>query len=370
MTPLDAPLVKFLLVDDREENLIALSALLEREGLELLTAKSADEALELLLVHEVALAILDVQMPELDGFALAELMRGAERSRHVPIIFVTADIHERRRVFQGYDAGAVDFLFKPIEPHILRHKANTFFSLFQHRQQLAETLRMNETFVAGVGHDLRNPLNVMMMAAQAIELTSTDEKARVLAGKIHMNGKRMTRMIDDLFDLARGRLASGIPLVRQRFDLTAVVRRVIAGYEALHPGRAIIFGHPSICSGNWDEGRIEQLIDNLLSNALRHGVATAPVSLSIRVEGATTVIAVHNGGAIAPALLPNLFAPFRGGGGTSASSTRTEGLGLGLYIVDRIVFSHGGRIAVRSSEDEGTTFEVRLPSDIPAARVE
>ena len=107
--------VKFLLVDDLEENLIALEALLRREDLVLLKAHSGREALELLLAHDVALALVDVHMPEMDGFELAELMRGVERTRHVPIIFVTAAMRESHRVFQGYDAGAVDFLFKPIE---------------------------------------------------------------------------------------------------------------------------------------------------------------------------------------------------------------------------------------------------------------
>jgi len=136
--------VKFLLVDDKEENLVALSALLRRPDLEILSARSATEALELLLVHDVALAFLDVQMPEINGFELAELMRGSERSRHVPIIFVTAASREPHRVFRGYDAGAVDFLFKPIEPDILRHKAETFFQLHRQKQLLAEQLRKIE----------------------------------------------------------------------------------------------------------------------------------------------------------------------------------------------------------------------------------
>src|SRR5215470_19131617 len=102
--------VKCLLVDDLEENLLALSALLRRQDVEILTARSGGEALELLLVHEVALALLDVQMPEMDGFELAELMRGTERTRQVPIIFVTAAAHDQHRVFKGYETGAVDFL--------------------------------------------------------------------------------------------------------------------------------------------------------------------------------------------------------------------------------------------------------------------
>ena len=151
MTPTQ---VKCLLVDDLDENLLALSALLRRDDVQVLQARSGIEALELLLVHDVALAIIDVQMPGMDGFELAELMRGSERTRHVPIILVTAGVRDQHRLFQGYDTGAVDFLYKPIEPRILANKAEVFFQLYRQKQQLmqelaerTETLRLNEMFV-------------------------------------------------------------------------------------------------------------------------------------------------------------------------------------------------------------------------------
>src|SRR3984885_10668027 len=130
--------VYFLLVDDRDENLLSLEALLRRDGLVLLRARSGDEALELLLQNDVALALVDVQMPGLDGFELAELMRGNERTRRVPIIFVTAGNADSHRRFRGYEAGAVDFIHKPIETDILRSKAEVFFELYRQRQQIAE----------------------------------------------------------------------------------------------------------------------------------------------------------------------------------------------------------------------------------------
>jgi signal transduction histidine kinase len=134
--------VKLLLVDDIDDNLVALEALLRQPDLEIHTARSGNEALELLLLHDFALAILDVQMPEMDGFGLAELMRGTERTRRIPIIFVTAGQHGPQRIFDGYEAGAVDFLTKPIDPRILRHKVDTFIELFRHRQQLAAQLNV------------------------------------------------------------------------------------------------------------------------------------------------------------------------------------------------------------------------------------
>src|ERR1700753_3661936 len=164
--------ISFLLVDDLEENLLSLEALLRREGLTLLKARSGDQALELLLKHDVALALIDVQMPGLNGFELAELMRGNERTRRIPIIFVTAGSADSQRRFRGYEAGAVDFIQKPIEPDILRSKAEVFFDLYLQRQQLAqqrdelqaqsqalkEADQRKDEFLATLAHELRNPL--------------------------------------------------------------------------------------------------------------------------------------------------------------------------------------------------------------------
>lgn len=136
--------IKFLIVDDQEANLLVLEGVLKRKGLELLQARSGAEALEILLTHEVALALLDVQMPDMDGFELAELMRGTERTRRVPIIFVTAGATDDLRRFRGYELGAVDFLFKPIDPHILKSKADVFFELARQRSELKAAVRTAE----------------------------------------------------------------------------------------------------------------------------------------------------------------------------------------------------------------------------------
>ncbi|MGB4888832.1 MAG: response regulator [Nitrospira sp.] len=139
----DSP-AKFLLVDDHESNLVALSAVLSRDDVEMLRARSGREALELLLQHDIALAVIDVQMPIMDGFELAELMRGSRRTQHVPIIFLTAGPQDNLRRFRGYQAGAVDFLYKPIEPDVLRSKTGIFLDLYRQREELA---RQRDTFI-------------------------------------------------------------------------------------------------------------------------------------------------------------------------------------------------------------------------------
>jgi two-component system, sensor histidine kinase and response regulator len=375
------PPVKFLLVDDLEENLSALEALLERPELVLLKARSGRQALELLLEHEVALALLDVQMPEIDGFELAELMRGAERTRHVPIILVTAGTRDQRRMFKGYDAGAVDFLFKPIDPLILKHKAETFFQLYRQRQELSrriealreseeaqnrlareleETLRFNETFVAIVGHDLRNPLNVILMAGEILLRRLEEPGVRKTAEQVRSSGRRMMSMLDDLADLARARLSGGIVVQREPADLSSLARKVVAEHRASHPERDIELLAEGNFQGSWDSGRIEQVLSNLIGNALRHGTPSCRVTVNLDGRADDHVsVSVQNAGTIAPDLLPHVFHPFRSG---RARADRSDGgLGLGLFIVKQLVEAHVGEIVVQSSPEEGTAFRLRLP---------
>ena len=359
------PQVKFLLVDDLDENLLVLSTLLQRDDVELLLARSGCEALALLQVHDVALALIDVQMPDMDGFELAELIRGSARTRHIPLIFVTAGARDEHWLFQGYETGAVDFLYKPIEPHILRNKAEVFLQLYLQKQQLAlelhertETLRLNEMFVAVLGHDLRNPLGAVMMAATLLQRSGREEVAQKAAQQILNSGKRMAKLIDNMLDLARARQAGGIALSREQVRLRDVAYKVMQEYETTWPGRAISLHCAGDDEGSWDPERLAQVLANLLGNALKHGMAGAPVELCIDGGGKNEVVlSVCNQGVIPSPLLSGIFDPFRGG---TREPGRQEGLGLGLYIAQQIVAAHGGSIEVRSNPEEQTVFTVRI----------
>jgi signal transduction histidine kinase len=358
--------IKCLLVDDLQENLLALSALLKRNDVELLQARSGPEALELLLAHDVALAILDVQMPDMDGFELAEIMRSTERTRNVPIIFVTAGGRDPHRVFKGYDSGAVDFLFKPIEPHILRSKADVFFQLYRQKQQLAqslkertETLRVNEMFTAVLGHDLRGPLSAMMMAAEILSRRD-DATVHEVGARMLRSGRWMGRMIEDMLDLARTRVGTGMPVKRTRSDLGALADRIAQERQCTAPERALNIKRLGDLVGEWDEDRMAQVVSNLIGNALRHGDSQQPVDIELDgLAAGEVVMAVGNGGVIAPDVLPHIFDPFRSG---RTQSRRAEGLGLGLYIVQQIVWAHGGTLEVRSDPvQRRTVFTLKLP---------
>lgn len=357
--------VTCLLVDDVEENLVALSALLQRDDVRILTARSGIEALELLLANDVALALLDVQMPGMDGFELAELIRGSERTRHVPLIFVTAASRDQHRLFKGYETGAVDFLYKPIDPHILNSKVNVFFELYRQKRALAhelqertETLRMNEMFMAVLSHDLRTPLSAILHSAYVLKHDSGNaQQVGKLAERVLHSSQRMSGMIEDLLDVARARLGGGIHIARAAHDLGAIVQKAVQEQQASCAERPISVQTVGELSGQWDGDRLTQVASNLIANALQHGEPEGPVEL--RLDGQAVdhvVLSVSNQGQIPAALLSGIFDPFRSG---HHSSGRREGLGLGLYIVRQIVLAHRGTITV--SSQGVTTFRITLP---------
>lgn len=348
---------RILLVDDIEANLIALKSVLDRPDLRLLTARSGAEALEILLKEEdVALAMLDVQMPEMSGFELAELMRGALRTRHVPIIFLTAHAHEPGRVFEGYEAGAVDFLFKPLDPVLLRSKVEVFVEL--HRQR-----RLSDIFIGVLGHDLRNPLGAIRIGADLLlHLYPNDERVRKTANTIRCSSDRMSRLIGTLLDYARARLGGGIPIQLAPANMADLCRATMAEFGPENQARLAldVQGDPA---GTWDADRILQAISNLIGNALTHGEPEEPVSVRVDASAeAEVTLEVRNRGVIPEDARAHLFEALR-----RTEKRSSDSVGLGLYIVDQIVRSHGGRMEVESSAASGTMFRVRVPRHARAA---
>ncbi len=367
--------VKILAVDDVEENLVALEALLTQPSIELIRASSGTEALEALLAHDIALALLDVQMPGMDGFELAELMRGSERTKHVPIIFLTAGAPDRTRLFQGYDAGAVDFLFKPIDPQLLSAKVDVFVELHRQKRQLASQLeqiqqaqRMSDLFVGVLGHDLRNPLSSIANGAALLELKAdSPEETRKKARVILNASRRMERLIQQLLDFALARVKGAIPIEPVSLDLAKSARQVVSELDASLNAHVELDAHGDT-NGMWDADRMMQVISNLVSNAAEHGTSDAPIRVSVDGGAPEQVLfSVENRGTIPRETLAVLFSPFKPRGRNS------RGLGLGLYIVDQVVLAHGGRVSVDEPMPGKTRFVVRLPrrslsrpSELPA----
>ncbi|WP_395738546.1 response regulator [Prosthecobacter sp.] len=364
-----APTIKFLLVDDLDANLDALEGLLQREGLELLKARSGHEALELLLVHDVALALLDVNMAGMDGFELAELMRGTERTRRVPIIFLTAGAIDQQRRFRGYDAGAVDFIFKPIESHILQSKAGIFYELAMQREVLRQSAeearaasRAKDHFMAALSHELRTPLTPVLMAVAALRNDSgLNAESHDLLDMMRRNIELEARLIDDLLDATRihnGKLA----IKPMDVDVHELLRHCqgTMGLQAqdqqvrfmteLHAPRHHVHADPV---------RLQQVFWNLLTNAVKFtpGAGTITLRTFNPDETRLAVQVADTGVGISPQALPRIFDAFEQG--DASGQVRFGGLGLGLSISKAIVEAHGGTIEAESQgPDSGSTFTV------------
>lgn len=354
--------IKILLVDDVPQNIVALDALLRRPGVEALHAKSGAEALELLLRHDIALALVDVQMPEMDGFELAELMRGSPRTRHVPIIFLTATDRDAIRTFRGYDAGAVDFLYKPFDPHILRSKVEVFVQLQTQKLQLAEQLetvrqvvRTNEMFVAVLGHDLRNPLSSIMASAEVLRRVDDPVRIATATERIRRSGSRMAKMIDQLLDVARMR-SGQLTVSPAPMNLRALCETIVGEFDALDEPTPIDIECIGDTSGVWDAERLGQVLSNLIGNALHHGDTSQPVR--VRIDGSSRHelrVIVANAGEIPESARQHIFEPFRSGKNVPTGQP-SRGLGLGLFIAHELVGLHGGTIEARAAPvSTGTT---------------
>ena len=354
-----------LVVDDIEKNLIAMRALLERPGLTVLTASSGIEALELLLKHEVALALVDVNMPQMDGFELAELIRGKARTKSIPLIFITAALHEPSRTFRGYQAGAVDFLTKPFNPAILRSKVEVFVELYSQRKQmewhaaeLKNALHVNEMYNAVLGHDLRTPLAAIITGAELVMHSSQDQTVIAAAKLIHASGERMGNMVNQLLELARARSAE-TKLVLAQSDYRTACEEIIREFNGSVRDRQIRLNAEGDTTACFDRGRIAQIFSNLIGNAVQHGVPDTAITVDVNGRQADIVtIKVQNEGWIPEDLLGKVFEPYQ-----SARTGRNgvDGLGLGLYIVNQLVKAHHGVVTVQSQPASGTCFELTMP---------
>jgi PAS domain S-box-containing protein len=232
---------------------------------------------------------------------------------------------------------------------------------------LAEKARIQEfqeRFIAVLGHDLRNPLSAIGMGASLLRQRvgeMKDETAVRIVDRMKASSQRMSRMIEQILDLTRSRLAGGLEVRPASMDLSKTIAAIAEELRTAHPARAIEIRCPSPLVGAWDPDRLEQVFSNLLGNAVHYGLPERPVQVEVRDDGREVVVSVHNDGPpISDALRAELFSPFRRGERDSRTA-ETAGLGLGLYISREVVVAHGGSIEVRSSSTEGTTFRVTLP---------
>ena len=385
---------KLLIVDDLPENLLALEALIKGEDRTVYKALSADEALSLLLQHEFAMAILDVQMPGMNGFELAELMRGTEKTKSIPIVFVSAAGREMNYAFKGYESGAVDFLHKPLDIHAVKSKVNVFVDLYRQRKavkqqvealeqsrreqevllaqlqltqvELEHAVRMRDDFMSIVSHEVRTPLNGLILETQLRKMhlardnasAFTLDKMKAMVERDERQIQSLIRLIEDMLDVSRIRTGK-LSIRPSEFDLSAAVGNLLESFAAQisAAGSSVNYSSEQPVVGQWDEFRIEQVVSNLLTNALRYG-AKKPIDVSVYTRSAWAVIEVSDQGiGISEENQQRIFHQFE----RIAGSHVVTGLGLGLYISEQIVAAHDGQISVHSALGEGATFRVCLP---------
>jgi signal transduction histidine kinase len=408
--------VNILVVDDRDENLMALEAVLSDPSYRLVRAKSGREALKEVLDQDFALILLDVVMPGVDGYETATLIRERPRSSKTPIIFLTANDFGVNYVFRGYTVGAVDYLVKPVPADVLRSKVAVFVELFRRQEALrkgqeeletkiadrtkelatanvalsaeieerrkiekerAQILkreqaarveaeranRLKDEFLATLSHELRTPLNAIMGWAHVLTQTTHDrDTVQRAANVIRQNATSQAQLIDDILDVSRivgGRLVieSGLVTVKRVIEDAIDSLMPAAQAKSIHVTRELaddlnILG---------DRDRLQQVVWNLVSNAFKFTPKGGSVTVRLaEIDGDVQIEVADTGIGIPGDFLPFVFDRFRQA--DSSMSRRHNGLGLGMAIVRHLVELHGGTVTVESAgENQGTTFRLRLP---------
>jgi len=384
-----------LIVDDKPENLLALESILDNPQIQLYKATSGNEALALVLEYDFALILLDVQMPDIDGFETAELMRGNKKTKHIPIIFVTAINKDQKYVFKGYETGAVDYLFKPLDPEILKSKVEVFLNLYNQKklikkqslelehkvtelnaaflelqkkekllkQQADELAAINQDlkeFAYIVSHDLKAPLRAISSLVNWLACDyedKIDEKGKEMIDLLLRRVKRMHDLIEGVLKYSRvGRIREE----KVAIDLNPLVENII---EVIDPPENIevqvLCKLPTIVA---EKTRVEQVFQNLISNAVKYmDKPVGKININCVENGDYWLFSIKdNGQGIEEKHFKKIFQIFQ----TLASRDEIESTGVGLSLVKKIVELYGGKVWVDSEVGKGSTFYFTFPKII------
>jgi signal transduction histidine kinase len=405
-----APPVNILIVDDEPRNLTVLESVLDDPEYRLVRANSGDEALLALMAEDFAVLVLDVRMPGMTGFELAQMIKERKKTARIPIIFLTAYYNEDQHILEGYGSGAVDYLHKPVNPAILRSKVAMFAELYKKGRELERANRlllgevgerrraearlneMNESldrrvterttelqesegrlreanrrkdeFLATLAHELRNPLAPVRNAVQVLKMkASGPEQVQWAAQLVDRQVAAMSRLIDDLMDISR--INQGRILLRRSvIDLNEVLNDALETAQPLiqEQEHKLTF---TPASGplpvDADRDRLAQVFMNLLNNAAKYMDRGGEIELRVATEGQHVVVSVRDAGIGIPVhRLQSIFEMFSQE--ESAIARSRGGLGIGLSLTQRLIQMHEGQITARSDgPGKGSEFTVRLP---------
>jgi len=378
-----------LIVDDRKENLVTLETIIESPELNIVKALSGNEALALMIEHEISLVLLDVNMPGMDGFETAELMRGSERTKSIPIIFITATYRQPKQIFRGYETGAVDYLYKPLDRKILQNKIRAYIDFFKqkHALQIA-TVTLQSTiaeldkakraaevatlakssFLANMSHEIRTPLNgIIGMTDLMLMDEDLQQHYKEQLSDIKQSGESLLEIINEILDISKIE-ADKIEIEIIEFSLRELLESVIhlLSVKTYQKNLAFFCEHPADLPDIYlgDPTRIRQVLINLIGNALKfteEGNICLNISIVEQIEtGYVLKFTVSDTGIGIPA--DKLGVLFESYSQADKSTTRTYGgTGLGLTISRKLVELMGGKVSVSSKVGKGSSFGFTLP---------
>ncbi|TKC02094.1 ATP-binding response regulator [Pedobacter cryotolerans] len=364
-----------LIVDDTPENLISLKKVLEKYNFEVDTASSGEEALKKVLKNSYVLIILDVQMPGMDGFEVAEAISGYSKAKETAIIFLSAANTEFRFIAKGYSSGGLDYITKPVDMNILLLKVQTFYRIYEQNRKLnemqkslleeiefrKEAERKKDEFISIASHELKTPLTSVKGYVQLLE-RSVDKGDTITVkkhlGKAQVQLEKLNSLIADLLDISK--IESGkLKFNKQEFCIDELIDNVIDVMHQSSPEFKIIKEGNTKCKVYGDEMRIEQVVINFLTNAIKYSPGTSEIKLSCNIKGDGLFLSVKDYGiGMSEDQLKNVFEKFYR---VEETSQRFQGLGIGLYIASEIIKRHGGEIGVNSTYGQGSEFYFIIP---------
>ena len=354
--------IKILLVDDRPENLISMESMLENSSRIIIKANSGNEALKFALENEIALILLDVQMPDMDGFEVARLLKENSRTKDISIIFVTALSKDEKFTIQGYEEGAVDYLHKPLDYNIVLAKVNVFQRLYiQQRElkaindKLQQTNKQLDEFVYVVSHDLKAPLRGLSSLATFLEEElgpNPKQEAIDIVNMMKSRTARLQGLIDGILHYSRMGNVSG---EKETFSTKELVNSII---DLLCPPSNFRFeisdNLPIVTA---EQIKLHEVFQNLISNSIKYNTKENAV---IRIEHQeyptyNEFSVIDNGIGIKEEHLEKIFGIFQ----TLVAKDKVESTGIGLTFVKKIVEQQGGSVIVTSKFGEGSCFKFR-----------
>lgn len=386
------PDIKLLLVDDREDNLLAIEAILEQDGYSIHKARSGRAALRTLLKEiDFTLILMDVQMPDLNGFETATLIYERDVLKHIPIIFITANDYTEENIFKGYRMGGVDYLYKPVNPDLLRTKVGVFVELYrknhQLRQQEQHLTRLNEQLMENVkqlkstneelerfayaaSHDLQEPLRKIMLFSERLGSKSKDldEEGQGFIQKILRASSRMQVLIKNILEFSKSAIHSD---AFEETDLNGLIESILSDLEVSIEQKQAVFVIEPLPVLQILPGQLRQLFQNLIINALKFSREGHPPEIRIyaeKVSGETDQEFYHiyvkdNGIGFEQKFADQIFSLFS----RLHSYDQFEGTGIGLSICKKIAEKHNGTIMAYSAPGEGATFVLGLPVKVTEA---